>query len=301
MAGSALQITRPVEPDGTQPPRSAPADDRQFRPKRCIRRRYRDPSASPWSPRPRHMTRSQREPVRPSLRHADIREMYRSVRAHGLVGDDANEALFVMGVVLAGSLTNEPKSAALRASRHPDRPPHRVAAYGDAPWRTPRPSHQPALSEQTDGLRDAGASADARLHTRVTMHLLVANFEHPVLASSGKHPSPKHKSAMPSAQAGSGVRQLSPSPKLSGATPPNRASCATIAFLESDRPDAPEPAMPMATERSSRPKRFGAGTRKPRCSGVFKVGRGGNGPGLPAVDQPLASSPAPRGSHADGP
>jgi hypothetical protein len=137
--------------------------------------------------------------------------MYRSVRAHGLVGDDANEALFVMGVVLAGSLTNEPKSAALRASRHPDRPPHRVAAYGDAPWRTPRPSHQPALSEQTDGLRDAGASADARLHTRVTMHLLVANFEHPVLASSGKHPSPKHKSAMPSAQAGSGVRQLSPS------------------------------------------------------------------------------------------
>ena len=28
-------------------------------------------------------------------------------------------------------------------------------------------------------------------------------------------------------------------PKLSGASPPNRASCATIAFLESDRPDVP--------------------------------------------------------------
>src|SRR5438309_8585073 len=32
---------------------------------------------------------------------------------------------------------------------------------------------------------------------------------------------------------------LSGSPKLSGAAPPNRASRATIAFLESDRPGAP--------------------------------------------------------------
>jgi hypothetical protein len=30
-------------------------------------------------------------------------------------------------------------------------------------------------------------------------------------------------------------------PKLSGAAPPNRASRATIAFLESNRPDAPRP------------------------------------------------------------
>jgi hypothetical protein len=34
-------------------------------------------------------------------------------------------------------------------------------------------------------------------------------------------------------------RARSLSPKLSGASPPNRASRATIAFLESDRPDAP--------------------------------------------------------------
>src|SRR5437764_3425998 len=40
-----------------------------------------------------------------------------------------------------------------------------------------------------------------------------------------------------SATSGSGGR--SQSPKLSGAAPPNRASRATIAFLESDRPGAP--------------------------------------------------------------
>jgi hypothetical protein len=36
----------------------------------------------------------------------------------------------------------------------------------------------------------------------------------------------------------------------SGAAPLNRASHATIAFLESDRPARPEPAMPMATRES---------------------------------------------------
>jgi hypothetical protein len=36
-----------------------------------------------------------------------------------------------------------------------------------------------------------------------------------------------------------GLHSLPVSPKLSGAAPPNRARRATIAFLESDRPDAP--------------------------------------------------------------
>ena len=47
---------------------------------------------------------------------------------------------------------------------------------------------------------------------------------------------------------GRSARLLLP-PKLSGAAPPNRASRATIAFLESD-PGAPRLAMPMATVRS---------------------------------------------------
>jgi len=37
--------------------------------------------------------------------------------------------------------------------------------------------------------------------------------------------------------------------KLSGAAPPSSATRVTIAFLESDRPTRPEPAMPMATEQ----------------------------------------------------
>ena len=39
--------------------------------------------------------------------------------------------------------------------------------------------------------------------------------------------------------------RLSRSPKLSGAHPPNRATRATIALPESDRPDGREPAMPL--------------------------------------------------------
>ena len=50
-----------------------------------------------------------------------------------------------------------------------------------------------------------------------------------------------------------GLWRLSLPPKLSGAPAPNRATRATIALPESDRPDGREPAMPLPRERSSRP------------------------------------------------
>jgi hypothetical protein len=56
--------------------------------------------------------------------------------------------------------------------------------------------------------------------------------------------------------AGVGIRRFdagagrAQSPKRTGAATPNPASGARIAFLESDRPPAPEPAMPTATDQS---------------------------------------------------
>jgi hypothetical protein len=46
-----------------------------------------------------------------------------------------------------------------------------------------------------------------------------------------------------------GPWRLSPSPKLSGAPDPNRATRATIALSKSDRPDGREPAMPLPPGR----------------------------------------------------
>ena len=50
-----------------------------------------------------------------------------------------------------------------------------------------------------------------------------------------------------------GLWRLSLPPKLSGAPAPNRATRATIALPESDRPDGREPAMPLPRTRSSAP------------------------------------------------
>jgi hypothetical protein len=54
---------------------------------------------------------------------------------------------------------------------------------------------------------------------------------------------------------------LADSPKLSGAAPPNRASRETIAFLESDRPDAPRAGDAYDDKAEPTPGSFGANPR----------------------------------------
>ena len=60
-------------------------------------------------------------------------------------------------------------------------------------------------------------------------------------------------------------RRRSQSPRLSSAPAPNRATRATIAFPESDRPDGREPAMPLPRQQPSRRARRTTGS--PRLSG----------------------------------